>query len=1005
MFIDFSAQKRKIARLINNDLGKPMRNIVSILSIGLTLAATSVTSAFAAEDAADGKYIEEIIVTGERGEVNVMDRPMTVTGFNQELIERLGMQNVDDLEVLVPGLQIGNRSEGGGKQENDHFYMRGIGSERSVNFFSDTSVAVYIDGVWTDQTYGTDGFFDVERVEVARGPQGTTGGRAAMSGSINFHSRKPTDEFDIRISAELNDVSTQSLNLAFGGPLSDTGFSYRLGLQSMTGDGRIENLGIGRDSGEPDRMIISPSLRWKNDQWDITARYSKQTDNGTQTVSLPLRGQNTKDEFVINDATGQCLTYTNEDTGEEICQRNPYFGVPVAPSVANCSNINSDGTRDEFNIICSPDELDWKVALNTPIGQDSFAENFSLNVAFQINDNYNLNYKFGWHDVENRTVNDTDQTNRVGGGVCLSGHPKTNPLVALGAWVQLADGSWLQPETPILDDAGNAIPSLLQVGQTSKYCAMDGGGNSSFRDTAYNSIFTSQQTSHELTLVSQFDGPFNFTLGFNTLEHQEPNVYSGLDNGSFTGEWLYTDTSAACNAAIGGLYGAGGTLSGDNSRLMKDLYSNAATMEYAGTLNANVYACAGDPVISNYSDTGRQDFFANPGGQQWSFYGNADQKSTGIYFNGEYVFNDKLTAFAGIRSDKDEKARTEAAYASITGRQADGDACSDTNYWDCFAVIGISPRDSSIDFFAGKGDMKWDATTWNVGVEYRTEADRLVYGRVSTGYRAGGSFGYGTRSAPWNYEAEEMINYEIGIKGVYFDGAMQLAATYFLQDFDKYWVFASRLKTEAEQMIDPLSSPLTGEINSISGTTIQGIELEGAWRLTDTLSLRGFYNYLDSSIGDYPALYPLAIPGEAGGWVNLGTAASPGWVFGSGEPVQYGGKQLLNQPEHKGSLTLAYQTPLPIEMGSLEVLTILNYRSEKFVEPLNLDAYAVDPYTRIDLRANWISPNSALRVSAYVQNVLDEAALHAWSPREGLGAPFGTIVEPREIGISVSWQN
>ena len=187
----------------------------------------------------DEGYMEEVIVTGERGEVNVMDRPMTVTGFNQAMIEQLGMQTINDLEVLVPGLQVGNRSQGGGKMENDHFYMRGIGSERSVNFFSDTSVAVYIDGVWTDQTYGTDGFFDVERVEVARGPQGTTGGRAAMSGAINFHTRKPTDEFDIRVDAELTDVSTNRTSLAFGGPISDSGFSYRLAAQRFSGDGYI----------------------------------------------------------------------------------------------------------------------------------------------------------------------------------------------------------------------------------------------------------------------------------------------------------------------------------------------------------------------------------------------------------------------------------------------------------------------------------------------------------------------------------------------------------------------------------------------------------------------------------------------------------------------------------------------------------------------------------------------------------------------------------------------
>ena len=978
------------------------KRIVPILSLGLTLAATGVASAFAADE--EGKFIEEIIVTGERGEVNVMDRPMTVTGFNQELIENLGIQNLDDLEVLVPGLQIGNRSEGGGKQENDHYYMRGIGSERSVNFFSDTSVAVYIDGVWTDQTYGTDAFFDMERVEVARGPQGTTGGRSAMSGAINFHTRKPTDVFDLRVQAEVTDISTQSVNLAFGGPLGDTGFSYRLGLQSMTGDGMIKNEGLGPDSGEPDRLVVAPSLRWKNDRWDIVARYSKQEDQGTQMVSLPLSGQNTVDEFIINGATGQCLTYVDQNTGEERCQRNPYFGVPVAPSVRNCSNINADGTRDELNIICDPDELEWAVALNAPIGQDSYSENFSLDVNFELNDNYRVNYKFGWHDVENRTINDTDQTNRVGGGVCLPGHPKTNPLVMLGAWTQLADGSWVQPETPILDGNGNPIPPLLQVGQTSRYCAMDGGGNSTFANTSYDSIFTSEQTSHEITLISTFDGPINFTLGYTTLDHDEPNVYSGLDNGSGPGDWLYTDTSAACNANLNNLYGAGGILSGGTSMLLKDLYTNQATMDHAGTPGANVYVCLGDPLISNYSATGREEFFANPNGQAWSFYGNAKQKSSGVYFNLEYAMNDTWKFFGGLRRDKDTKDRTESAFATISGRQADGDACNDTNYWDCFAVVSFAPRDSSIEFFAPRGDTKFEDTTWNVGAEYRTESDNLIYGRISTGYRPGGSLGYGNRGPKWEYESEEMTNYEVGVKGLYLDGTMQLAATYFYQDFDKYWVFASRLSTPAELAIDP-TSITSGEVSAIGGTTVSGIELEGAWRLTDSLTLRGFYNYLDSSIGDWPALYPFARPGVAGGWVNLGTAENPAWIFGSPDPLQYGGNQLVNQPEHKGSLTLAYNAPIPSDMGSLELMTIWNYRSKKYVEPANFEAYAVDAYTRWDLRANWTSPDSAWNVTGYVQNLLDEAALHIWSPREGTGAPFGTIVEPRTIGVRVSWQN
>ena len=142
-----------------------MKETLKVLSMGVALS-FALPSTYAGESEEDSKYIEEVVVQGERGEMNLLDRAMSVTGFNEAMIDQLGMENADDLVNLVPGLEMGNRTQGGGKGEDDHFYMRGIGSERSVNFFSDTSVAVYIDGVYTDQTYGTDGLFDVDRVEV-----------------------------------------------------------------------------------------------------------------------------------------------------------------------------------------------------------------------------------------------------------------------------------------------------------------------------------------------------------------------------------------------------------------------------------------------------------------------------------------------------------------------------------------------------------------------------------------------------------------------------------------------------------------------------------------------------------------------------------------------------------------------------------------------------------------------------------------------------------------------
>ena len=320
---------------------------VALTLLGLPVYAADEGEAEAEAEDDGAKYIEVIIVRGERGDLNTLDRAMTVTGFNASMIQQLGIQNTNDLEILTPGFQVGHRSQGGGKNEDGHIVMRGVACDRCVNFFQDVGTAVYIDGVYSDQSYGLDqgAMFDVERVEIARGPQGTTGGKAAIAGSINFVTTKPTDEWDMKVSAELTDQATQQALLAFGGPISDSGFSYRLSMSSLTGDGLIENVGTGPDAAEPDQLIYSPQLRFKNDRVDITARYSKLRDRGTPRVSLILGPRNTVDEFIL-DASGNRVATQDplgnpimDASGNIIYQRNPFFGHRSEPGRGRLSWI------------------------------------------------------------------------------------------------------------------------------------------------------------------------------------------------------------------------------------------------------------------------------------------------------------------------------------------------------------------------------------------------------------------------------------------------------------------------------------------------------------------------------------------------------------------------------------------------------------------------------------------------------------------------------------------
>ena len=972
---------------------KDMKRLATLLStplLGMAMALFGL-SAYAADETEvddqddDVGYIEEILVTGERGETNVLDRAMTVTGFNDLIIERLGVQNADDLEVLVPGLQKGNRTQGAGKSEDGHYAMRGVGNDRAINFHQDVSVAYYIDGVYTNQSYATDSTFDMERIEVTRGPQGTTGGKASIAGAINLWSRKPTDTFDMRVNAEITDISTQRLQTAFGGPIGDSDFSYRMGLSTYTGDGMIENVYRDRpDGGKPEQVIVTPRLRWTNDRWDITARYTKQTDKGTPWASLPLGSRDTVNEFLL-DRNGQPAIFRDPLTGEEVPQLNPFFGADVAPSVANCTNISNDGSRDEHNIICNPDELEWKVAFNAPISQDAESENFSLESIFAVTDSLDVTYRFGYHDIRNQTLNDSDQLPREGGGVCPPNHPKV-------------------------------LGGMLQAGQTSQYCALDGGGNGSFNDTRLDREALSEQTSHEITLTSNYGGKFNFTLGANYLDGDQPRSSRNWDFGTGTrgtrvNDWLYNDTSAACRANLEALYGPGGSKSGGQNYLFRNVYTDPEARARAGRLQ-NLYACPGDPELVNYAFSGRQNFLANLNGQRTAFISSHWVESRGIYFNGEYVMNDNWTFFGGVRRDDDKKGLNQVSNATAFGLSGVNFAnCNHTSTCeDYFAVIQISVRDDNIIPSKAKG--KWGDTTWNIGAQYRPNDDVMIYGRLSTGYRPGGSkgsFSLMEGADDFWFEAEQMTNYELGVKGLYFDNALQLSATVFFQDFEKYWVVAGRFKTAAEIQMDPDGGATTRSTQAIDGTTIAGLELEGAWRISDRLSLRGFYNFLDTNIGPFLSIYPFSLPGAQVGfqfheYIDGNGDPQVHRYWGTGIEIEFDGKQLPNSPRHKTSLTLAYEFPIPADWGTLELLTIANYRSKQYVEHGNVEAYAVSDYTRWDLRANWQSANSALGVTGYVQNTLDQAALHMWSPREGIGSPFGTMVEPREIGIQVRWQ-
>ena len=167
-------------------------------------------------DSQAGSYIEEVIVTVERREQNLQDLGVTAYSFQGDDLKMQGVQDLTDLSELAPGLEIGNK---GGNVE---VWIRGVGSSNNTEL-GDPAAATHLDGVYIPRTAGIgSAFFDIGRVEVNVGPQGTLRERNATAGSVNIIPRRPgLGRTEIALEAEMGDHDMQVLRGVVNLPLGE----------------------------------------------------------------------------------------------------------------------------------------------------------------------------------------------------------------------------------------------------------------------------------------------------------------------------------------------------------------------------------------------------------------------------------------------------------------------------------------------------------------------------------------------------------------------------------------------------------------------------------------------------------------------------------------------------------------------------------------------------------------------------------------------------------------
>lgn len=210
----------------------------------VTPLATPVDTSPTAEEANGGAQLEEIVVTASRYQETLQRTPLAVSALSANSLTQRGIVEVANLATEVPTLQIGTN----GQNASVDISIRGITTNNVNTYSGNPAVAAYVNGVYVARTQGlNEGLFDIERVEILRGPQGTLYGRNATVGAINIITAKPTQEFDFRAEATIGNYGTVTTRGMLNVPITDN-FAVRGVAFQNRNNGYQDTLGTTREN-------------------------------------------------------------------------------------------------------------------------------------------------------------------------------------------------------------------------------------------------------------------------------------------------------------------------------------------------------------------------------------------------------------------------------------------------------------------------------------------------------------------------------------------------------------------------------------------------------------------------------------------------------------------------------------------------------------------------------------------------------------------------------------
>ena len=872
--------------------------------------------------------VEEVVVTATKKSESIQDIALSIEAFTADSVAENMIEDMSDLAEVVPGL-IMDKGIGSGAS----YSMRGTGSYGVGAAVIGAIVTASNGHNYNSSSIADVGFYDVERIEVLKGPQGTKFGRNAVAGVINMISARPTSSYEGSYDIELGNFATTQFNGHINIPISDS-IRTRLAVVSKKRDGTTHNINTGNDF---------------NDINAWGARFSLDWDLGDNTL-LKL----TTESYEGDD--------NRTNIGTVYCDPHPFYGCnPLKRGQPNATPDSRGSTAALFNLIgalnytadansyansISPNSFRYANLNREPEHQQTMQFS-TLELNHELSDELSLTLKYSYGHREYYHSNDNDYS------VASEPFPGLAPQLGLGpiSWNGCFGGY-----------RGTGFCENIDSDRTYEFAVV----------RTYGQQF-------ELSLVSDMDGPLNYTLGIYNLDSKNHNVYQVQ-----TASWNMISKAVQhpYNTPVFGnaLTGYGGT------DFFKALVLGApATLTPSGLMAL---------LMS-------QPKYEVPTEIQG-------------FINDDRVHTESFAVFGELYFDISDLTKLTVGLRYNDDTVTDG-LMSCLTFFNCSKYPLEQKLTGEYGFFPTEVIESDDALAYKLAIQHNLNDDVMVYGSYTTAVKAGGNNPNET-GTPDPYDQEETAVLELGLKSILMDGALLLNATYF--------------DNTTEGML--ISSIVNaGSKNNNVDAEVQGFEGNMVFFLNETLRLDASWLFVETEIKDFSLISPININQatailsdpilvdaqgalryvvtdkgplfKSAGYVCTEAFNPLGGVFcpasGLGTPVDVSGNKLPQSPDKSYSVSI--NKDFNSSNGITTARLTYRYQAEREGNVFNTDRSKMPAHKFLDAKLSYQPNDKDWYIALYAKNIGDDVYIGTWAASSALqgGAQFATYTDPRTWGV------